>query len=544
MKPLKQLAGSGRISSLIPPALGLLILLSSGSVICPGGAFGATNTVTSLADRGAGSLRQIIADSVSGDCIVVGVRGTIQLTSGELALTKDLTLLGPGHEGLALSGNWQNRVLRIATNVNAQISGLAITAGQTGPGQPGGGIFNSGTLTLIRCGIFGNATGAGADGGNAQIYGGSGGSAGNGGGLFNAHAVTLIECSVRNNSCGNGGMGGFGQVGGGSGGNGGWGGGVYSSGFHFAMSGCTVANNCAGTGGTGGSSSAGPAAGGWGGFGGGVYSERSCAATNCTVAGNAAGYGGAGGWRTSYPFGQAGYGNGGSGGGVSAGTNSYIIACTIAGNFASIVDPGGGNQAGGIHARGEGTSGGVLNSIVAQNTGLMPDVAGGFHSLGRNLIGMTNGSSGFTAAGDLVGSSDAPLKPLVSALLDHGGPTLTMALQPGSPAIEAGTNLGVPGTDQRGVVRPQGAGADIGAYEFEFIPRIVGARLCPPSGFWLKFCGVPGRIYVLQSASNLVDWLDLTHLCPGANGLCEFTDLDAGGGPVRFFRTKLAVVTP
>jgi hypothetical protein len=43
---------------------------------------------------------------------------------------------------------------------------------------------------------------------------------------------------------------------------------------------------------------------------------------------------------------------------------------------------------------------------------------------------------------------------------------MTHALLPGSPAIDAADPTTFPGTDQRGVTRPQGAAPDIGAYEF------------------------------------------------------------------------------
>jgi LPXTG-site transpeptidase (sortase) family protein len=59
---------------------------------------------------------------------------------------------------------------------------------------------------------------------------------------------------------------------------------------------------------------------------------------------------------------------------------------------------------------------------------------------------------------------------LLSGLADNGGPTQTMALQPGSPAIDAGDAAVCAATpvgnrDQRGVIRTLGASCDIGAYE-------------------------------------------------------------------------------
>jgi len=56
---------------------------------------------------------------------------------------------------------------------------------------------------------------------------------------------------------------------------------------------------------------------------------------------------------------------------------------------------------------------------------------------------------------------------LLGPLADNGGPTQTMALLPGSAAIDAGDDAVCPATDQRGVTRPQGAHCDIGAYEAE-----------------------------------------------------------------------------
>ena len=50
-------------------------------------------------------------------------------------------------------------------------------------------------------------------------------------------------------------------------------------------------------------------------------------------------------------------------------------------------------------------------------------------------------------------------------LANYGGPTATMALLPGSPAIDAGISVAGVTTDQRGIARPQGSAPDIGAFE-------------------------------------------------------------------------------
>jgi hypothetical protein len=85
-------------------------------------------------------------------------------------------------------------------------------------------------------------------------------------------------------------------------------------------------------------------------------------------------------------------------------------------------------------------------------------------SLGHNLDSGT--TCGLAGAGDIK-YADPKLGPLQL----NGGYSPTHALQPGSPAIDAGDNAGCPATDQRGVARPadgNGDGSaicDIGAYE-------------------------------------------------------------------------------
>jgi beta-glucanase (GH16 family) len=76
---------------------------------------------------------------------------------------------------------------------------------------------------------------------------------------------------------------------------------------------------------------------------------------------------------------------------------------------------------------------------------------------GHNLV--QDGSCSPAASDQVVG--DARIGPLAN----NGGPTLTHALLPDSPALDAGDDTACPATDQRGVARPQGAHCDIGSYE-------------------------------------------------------------------------------
>ena len=79
---------------------------------------------------------------------------------------------------------------------------------------------------------------------------------------------------------------------------------------------------------------------------------------------------------------------------------------------------------------------------------------------GSNVIG--DGSCNPNGTTDQA-NTDALLEPLA----DNGGPTLTHALGAGSPAIDAADAAACPATDQRGVLRPQGAACDVGAFERE-----------------------------------------------------------------------------
>jgi len=129
----------------------------------------------------------------------------------------------------------------------------------------------------------------------------------------------------------------------------------------------------------------------------------------------------------------------------------------------------------------------LLNSTFANHIGraIHTDV-GAITSAKNTLIsGSVSSATGgqFVNLGNnLISSSISGLGPLQ----DNGGPTLTHALLPGSPAIDAADNSSAPETDQRGVLRPQDgngdgvARADIGAFEFEATVQpllsAVGAR--------------------------------------------------------------------
>ena len=102
-------------------------------------------------------------------------------------------------------------------------------------------------------------------------------------------------------------------------------------------------------------------------------------------------------------------------------------------------------------------------SIVASGQG-GPNCGGGaaITDAGYNID--TGSTCGLSSANHSMSNTQPQLGPLAS----NGGPTQTMALPAGSPAVDAipPSTTGCTGTiDQRGTTRPQGAGCDIGAYE-------------------------------------------------------------------------------
>jgi predicted outer membrane repeat protein len=106
----------------------------------------------------------------------------------------------------------------------------------------------------------------------------------------------------------------------------------------------------------------------------------------------------------------------------------------------------------------------VHNTIIAVNAASDggPDVSGAVQSQGYNLIGVSDGSTGWTDT-DLLGTADNPIDPVLGALQDNGGPTFTQALLSGSLAIAAGDPDLLGTFDQRGVERTDFV--DIGAFQ-------------------------------------------------------------------------------
>ncbi|MFI5455452.1 MAG: choice-of-anchor Q domain-containing protein [Isosphaerales bacterium] len=226
-------------------------------------------------------------------------------------------------------------------------------------------------------------------------------------------------------------------------------------------------------------------------YGGGIDNEGTMTVTNCTLSDNSTSFEGGGGIyndgtmtvTNSTLSGNSASWVGGGGGGIINQGALTITNCTLSDNSAplqggAIYNVGGtltvtnstlsGNSAGegGGIDNNQGTAT-LANTIIAGNTAPTgPDVDGTVTSLGYNLVGNKSGGSGFVAA-DLLN-----VNPLLGPLQNNGGPTQSMALLPGSPAIDAGSVALIPSgitTDQRGASRDVD-GVDIGAFEVQVYP--------------------------------------------------------------------------
>ena len=249
--------------------------------------------------------------------------------------------------------------------------------------------------------------------------------------------------------------------------------------------------------------------------GGGIFVAGTAELTNVTLGGNSAN----------------------QGGGIINGNVMMLANVTIAGNSA--------NQGGGIwNLTGLPIRNTVRNTIVANNTAPIGancynEPPGALTSEGHNLE-FPGTACGFTQPGDVQGQD-----PLLGPLRRNPpGAIETMALLPGSPAVDAG-DPGAPGsggtacaaTDQRGVRRPKGPRCDIGAYEF--VPRVVGQGSVPVAGGTASF-----RVEGLIPAGGGTPTGLLTWQAPGANiRSSTITSLVFGGNATTSTATMTGACT-
>ena len=511
---------------------GFVAAVAGALLALPSAAVAATiqvNTGTdAVAADGQCSLREAITSANlhaapfpgSGECASGTGNDTIALPAGPLVLSlpgsdednnatgdldiraAGLTLRGAGAALTTLDAQHVDRAFDVLFGASVTILGMTITGGATqdgasapdktspattviaddgGPGEPGGGIRNAGTLTLQDDVITGNTAGGGGRGGNAfgqsgmfepmargfdggSARGGDGGPGGAGGAIFDTGALTLVRATVTANLAGAGGHGGAGTGGngggsggsaggdagyglGGAGGDGGAGGAIAeTSGGTVTVKDSSVTGNTAGAGGgggvggagAGGPSAASPGTGGTGnegiggaagagGDGGGISATDPLVVTSSLLEGNAAGRGGDGGVATGGPGGGVTGTSGKGGGGSTAmgangnfgGDGGAISARTLAATNVTLT----GNLAG---------AGGIGGSAAGGKGGGAPDTGGGggFAFGGRGAAG--GGGGGVWVAG--AGTSTILQATIASNLAGAGGA--------GGPATPGGGGAG------------------------------------------------------------------------------------------------------
>ncbi len=494
-----------------------------------------------------------------GSIVTFACDGTITL-SNTLTINTNTLIDGSGHQ-ITISGNNSVRVFSVATNVNFTGANLTIANGWS---DRGAGVFNDGGVVIVtNCQFIANRA-QGAAGGNNSV-----GQSVSGGALYNCGVVRAYNCTFASNSAA-GGAGGPGSgvvpdwshgMPGGAGGHGD-GGAIWNLGI-LTMAGCLLAGNSA-SGGAGGLGATGGGVlpgrpgmnggqGGDGGYGrgGALFNSGFAALVNNTVALNsgAGGQGGGGGDGGPPPNSDYHQGSGGSGGAGGSGEGAaindlnghcYLTNCTLALNGATNGLGGtGGSGWGGLAPSGtNGLAAGSLRTIDARlvNTVLSANTPsncwGALTDAGHNLS--SDASCAFTNVGSL-NSTDPKLGPLA----DNGGPTLTMALLPGSPAIDAGDPEAAPSADQRGYVRPAGLAADMGAFESGSTPPVV-LTISRSVGTAVDILarGSAGSTCWLLTSTNLSGWRYVATNQFGPDGTALFQE-ESSGAAQRFYRVSL-----
>ncbi len=497
------------------------------------------------------------AAMTGGGVVTFACDGTITLTV-TITNEADAVLDATGH-AVTISGGNSVRVFFVPTNVTLAAVNLSIANGLS---SKGGGLYNDGGLvTVSNCVFSGNRAVGPAGTGN-----GGSGSAAAGGAIYNQGVLQAVACAFVKNSA-NGGAGSSAQPAGlsyvpGGGGGGASGGAIFNLGTIFIdrslFAGNTAVGGLGGNGSSGNPGYLGPpywgTPGGDGGdaWGAALFMGSGSALVNCTLSGNqtqggAGGQGGNGGYQINMGTGEYIYFDGGSGGNGGSGLaalydftgSTQLTNTTIASNF-NAGGPGGshGRHGNGGSGGGPAPDGSVAGALATTNSLLVNTLlAGNFPSnctgriadAGHNLS--SDASCEFTNSGSL-NNTDPKLGPLAN----NGGPTLTMALLPGSPAIDAGDNAAAPATDQRGIPRPVGSFSDIGAYEFTAVLQI---GLAPNGGINVLVYGPTNQACRLLTSTNLSGWYCVATNQIGPNGTVLFPANGSVAEPQRFYQAAL-----
>lgn len=406
------------IRTLARLALGLALLV--GLIGLTGGlaskALAAADITVSTCNEA--SLDAALSSATNGNTIDFSCSGTITITN-TLTITQSITLDGSGQH-VDIDGGSSVKILSVSSGVNFTLNDLTISNGYSSDSDTGtgGGLYNNGGSVTIDNSVFNGNTAAIAGGGILNTGGGS---------------IIINNSTINNSSVSTGG-----------------GGGIDIESGRIIITNSEFTNNAANNDG-----------------GGGIFVDGgSVSITNSTFSGNTS--------------------TNGFGGAIFNSGTMNILNSTFANNTAS--------NAGGI--MNEGGNGSIINSTIADNNlGGINDSSSSL-SLAGNLLANNTGANcltdGFTDNGynlssdqfcHLSGTGDQnSVDPMLASngLQFNGGYAQTIALQQGSPAIDAETS-GCPATDERGVTRSATA-CDIGAYQSTFgAPDTTAPTLQLPS---------------------------------------------------------------
>ena len=397
-----------------------------------------------------GTLRYWVKNAATGDTIDLGdivndcSPSTITLQQGELEVTQDdLNFFGPSNGTVTITANHGSRVIKHSGTGILTISSLTIADGKyAGENAAGGCIYSKGRVDLI----FSTVTGCLAK----QTNGADTTAKARGGGIFAAANVDLYDYSSvsRNRADAS-----YDPASAGA-----FGGGVYSGGQIVVRRSTIDGNEAVGNAGAGSSQGGGAfVAGGrvgvyWstvsnnrGDMTGGIYQKGQIfvnTISDSTISGNYAANGV---------------------GGVDLGATTSVANSTIVFNTGNV-------GASGLRVRSTFAELDITSTIVASNPGPQGTYDVDFD--GKTLSGSDNLISSMNVvapAGLITVTGD----PLLGPLANHGGPTRTHALLPGSPAIAMGDDLAGLLYDQRGngylrtVTLIKVSWTDIGAYQVQ-----------------------------------------------------------------------------
>ena len=438
--------------------------------------------VSNTNDSGAGSLREAVtsANTTPGvDKITFAVTGTITLTTGQLAVTENLTVDGPGSSSLTISGNDNSRIFEINDgndNVpqSVSIDGITFTQGAA-PAMEGGAILSRENLTLTDVVLTDNAAGAGGalnqhvgsiSISNSSVSLNSTTTHGAGVVIQDVPFATLANVPFTNNTA-------SGEVGGVelrrvgtvliedcvfSNNDSEYGSGLFlqraSEDTTATIRDTTISGNTSTVSSAGieiqetgvhieRSTISGNTTGGWGG---GIYAKgTSLTIDSSTISGNVSGTDP----ESDYP--------GGGGLYLYAGSTATLRNTTVAGNSSEV-------RAGNIRVRDSILT--LENSIVANGSAPVgPDIqTHGTGTVTANYSLIETPPESLGGANNITG-----VDPELGPLQNNGGPTATHRPDFESPAIDAGdpSFVAPPSTDQRGFSRVVHGAIDIGAVEVQ-----------------------------------------------------------------------------